>query len=355
MIFSWKKIILCLSITAMGLCITTSAYAQSALDTAKIPDDLAGSSSNFGFDTGPSVNDLDLTMNPENPGAFQKVNLQVSSDYINLSRYQINWLVNGKLVTGGIGLINFNTQTKNYGEPVAITLEVRLPDQILKKDITLAPEDMTLLWEAVDSYVPPFYEGKKLPSREALVKVVSMPNFSNSQLNGFDPRTGIYGWQRNDLPIQGAGGYGKNSLVFQHNKIRGLEKISVTAQDIAGNHSATKDIVLSFYDPKVLFYTQDQDTGLRNPKTNSIFTLNNNSTILDAEPYFFSVLGNNPNSLNIKWTLNGQPISLTDNTKKTSLVLQNPGGSGVADLGMSADNSSKLFQSASAVAHIIFK
>lgn len=354
MIFSWKKIMI-ITACILSSSLASFAYAQSTTNTSQIPDDLASSSANFGFDTGPTINDLDLTMDPENPGAFQKVNFQVSSDYINLSRYQINWLVNGKLVTGGIGLINFSAQTKNYGDPVIVTLEVRLPDQILKKDVTLAPEDMTLLWEAVDSYVPPFYEGKKLPSREALVKVISMPNFSNSQLNGFDPRTGIYGWQRNDLPIQGAGGYGKNSLVFQHNKIRGLEKISVIAQDIAGNHSATKDIVLSFYDPKILFYTQDQDTGLRNPNAKNIFTLSNNSTILDAEPYFFSVLGNNPSSLNIKWTLNGAPISLTDKTKKTSLVLQNPGGSGVADLGISADNSSKLFQSASSVAHIIFK
>ncbi len=349
MIHTWKIII---SIFLFAFCFNV-VNAQSTV--SQIPDDLTSSSSSFGFDTGPTENDLDLTMTPENPGAFEKIDLQVSSDYINLSRYQINWFVNGTLVTGGIGLRTFSTQTKNYGDPITITLEVKISNQILRKNVKLAPEDMTLLWEAIDSYVPPFYEGKRLPSREALIKVVSMPNFSNTQTEGFDPRTGIYGWKRNSLPVQGVGGYGKNYFIFQHNKIRGLEDVAVTAQDIAGNHSATKNIILSFYDPKILFYTKDQETGLRDTLSKITFSFFGNSTTLEAEPYFFSVLGNNPNSLNIKWTLNGQPISLTDATKKTSLVLQNPGATGVADLGVSIDNSSKLFQSATSVAHAIFK
>jgi len=33
---------------------------------------------------------------------------------------------------------------------------------------------MVLLWQADDSYVPPFYEGKALPSPNSEIKVVAM-------------------------------------------------------------------------------------------------------------------------------------------------------------------------------------
>ncbi len=356
MIFSWKKVGSVTIILGTFLVFNTSPiFAQSSVTDTPIPDDLTSTSASLGFDVGPTENDLDVTMTPENPGAFETVGLQLSSDYINLSRYQINWFVDGKLVNGGIGKQSLTTETKNYGEPTIIIIIVRLADTTLQKKITLSPEDTAVLWEAVDSYVPPFYEGKRLPAREALMNIIAIPNFSNAKNTGFDPRTGIYGWKRNDLPVANVGGYGKDSFIFQHNKIRGTEKITVLAQDLAGNHAATKDITLSFYDPKILFYERNPLTGLKSLLAKNTISLVGNETTIEAAPYFFSVLKNDPNGLKIDWTMNGQPIAIVDARNKNSLTIQAPGGSGVATIGMSAENTSRLFQVARQQVRTVFQ
>lgn len=347
MIFSWKKLgVLAVILGFFSITSLPTALAQSSITDIPIPDDLTSSSSTFGFDVGPTENDLDLTMTPENPGAFEPVSIKLSSDYINLSRYQIDWFVDGKLMSGGIGKQFFTTETKNYGVATTIIITVKLTDQTIQKKVVLLPEDVSVIWEAIDSYVPPFYQGKRLPAREALLNIVTIPNFSNTQNKGFDPRTGIYGWKRNNLPVANVGGYGKDSFIFQHNKIRGIEKITVTAQDIEGNHSATKDITLSFFDPKILFYEHNPETGLRNILAKKSISLNKDEVSIEAIPYFFSVLKNDPNGLKTTWTMNGQNIPIVDTRNKTSLTIKAPGGSGTATIGITVENTNKLFQSA---------
>jgi 5,10-methylene-tetrahydrofolate dehydrogenase/methenyl tetrahydrofolate cyclohydrolase len=53
--------------------------------------------------------------------------------------------------------------------------------------------------------------------------------------------------------------------------------------------------------------------------------------------------------------MNGKPVIIKDNSDKTSLTLQNPGGTGSATIGISAENTTKLFQSAERTLSIIFR
>jgi hypothetical protein len=102
------------------------------------------------------------------------------------------------------------------------------------------------------------------------------------------------------------------------------------------------------------FYQRDPITGIRNSLSKNTFSLLGDSTIIEAEPYFFSVLKNNPNSLRLAWTMNDKPISLADARNKTILTLKNPGGDGAAILGVSAENVSKLFQSTQTAIKVLF-
>jgi len=45
----------------------------------------------------------------------------------------------------------------------------------IDKEIVIEPAQLDILWESTDSYVPPFYEGKALPSIESTIKVVALP------------------------------------------------------------------------------------------------------------------------------------------------------------------------------------
>ena len=49
---------------------------------------------------------------------------------------------------------------------------------------------MVLLWQANDSYVPPFYKGKALPGADTKIKIVAMPEIrSGSLLDTLDDET----------------------------------------------------------------------------------------------------------------------------------------------------------------------
>lgn len=342
MVFSYKKFlvltILCLSAFAIR-----SAFAQS-LETASVPDDLANDGGIY--ETGPSESDIVLDMTPNNPGAFQTVTLRTTSDYIDLNRYSASWFVNGKKVGEGIGKRSVTVQTGAYGQRTSVIILIQLPGTLIKKNVSFEPQDMTLLWEAVDAYVPPFYEGKKLLSREGIAKVVALPNFKDAQGSYFDPGTGVYRWNRNGNVVGEATGYGKDSFSFKNNKVRAVEEVTVTASDTEATHESTQSIRVPTTSPKILFYGINASTGITSGKPLSSIDLAGDASTVIAEPYFFSVRRSNPAELSFGWTMNGEPITLSDKKNPQTVTLQNPGGSGSAVLGLSIQNPNTLFQEA---------
>ena len=344
MVFINKKI---LFITLLGLLITVAgplAHAQTTTDTV-IPDDLNGNGG-AQYDTGPSANDITLDFTPENPGAFQNITVRTTSDYIDLNRYNASWFVDGKKIADGIGQRTATFRTRGYGQRTNIIILIQLPDTLIKKTLSFEPQDMTVLWEAADAYVPPFYQGKKLLPREGLIKAVAIPNFKNDDGSSFKSPTGVYRWLRNGNVVSEATGYAKDSYSFKNNKIRAVEQITVTASDTAGSHEATQSVTVATYQPKILFYEKNNRTGIINPFAKATLNLIGNAATIIAEPFFFSTTTGNPNSLTYNWTMNKSPISLSDITNQKILTLQNPGGSGNATLGLDILNPNSLFQAA---------
>lgn len=346
MVFINKKILF-ITLLCLGFAFTHSlVFAQVIEPTPDptIPDDL--SNSTVQYDTGPSANDVTLEFNPENPGAFQDVTVRTNSDYIDLNRYNTTWFVDGKKVAEGIGQRTATFRTRGYGQKTNIIILIQLPDTLIKKTLSFEPQDMTVLWEAADAYVPPFYEGKKLLPREGIIKAVAIPNFKNGDGSSFKSPTGVYRWLRNGNVVSEATGYAKDSYSFKNNKIRASEQITVTASDTDGQHEATQSVTVATYRPKILFYEKNNKTGIINPFAKSTLNLIGNAATIIAEPFFFSTTTGNPNTLTYSWSMNKSPISLSDITNQQTLTLQNPGGSGNASLGLDIANPNSLFQGA---------
>lgn len=336
---------------------TGRAQAQSA-DGTLAPADLSSPSDQIPDDANPygadiNQNDFDVSVSPENPGAFQQVTVSLDSNLVDLRRYVISWYVNGALAQKAYGLRNFATQTKNYGQPVQIRAVVILPTGNVTKDVLVTPQDISTMWEAVDSYVPPFYQGKKLPAREGIVKIVAVPNFvSNGR--SIDPGSLVYSWKRNDNVVPSASAYGTQSLLIRNNKIRASESIQVTASTLDSGQQASNTTSLSFYNPKILFYDEDPETGIVSPFSKSSFYFDTASKIVRAEPYFFSVTNQELSPLRFQWTLNNEPVTLPDSKNQHLLTLQNPGGAGTALLTLSVTSANTPFQTAYRQIPIVF-
>jgi hypothetical protein len=349
MVFTWKKIIFAtfISIFSVG----TLVHAQLTTD---IPDDVSAAAlEQTSYESSVNEGDFEFEITPENPGPHEQVSIKLSSNLVDVNRYPITWTVDGVEVKSGIGQRVILITTKDYGQAVNVSMTINLIDSTVTKQAVLTPQDVTLLWEAVDSYAPPFYEGKKLPAYEAIVRIVSIPNFLGDRPASAS-KNAVYNWSRNKSVIPDASGYGRDSVLIQHNRVRANEFIQVESSTASGASQAAGSITIPFLNPFVLFYERNPGTGIRDLSSKTTLPLRSKSATIEAEPYFFSVLDGNPNTLKINWTMNNKPLVLSNSTRQTSLAIQKPEGSGGATIGFSAENTTRLFQSAEKKLNIVF-
>ncbi|MDB4984525.1 MAG: seg [Patescibacteria group bacterium] len=343
---------LALIIALMSPVFLNMAHAQVADGTnvsanATIPSDLSS------YDSSTNASDIDASVSPENPGAFTTVTVTLDSNIVDLRRYMITWFVDGKSVGSGIGKYTLISKTKGYGQPTSIRAAIALGTGTITKDVLLAPQDMTMMWEATDSYVPPFYQGKKLPGRESIIKIVAIPNFV-SKGSALNPANAVYNWMRNGNVVENASGYGNDYLLIKQNKLNASEQIQATASDQGGDAQSTATITVPLFDPKILFYAIDPTTGIRSALAQTSIYFTTPSATIVAEPYGFSVARNNPNNLSLSWTMNDNPVSISDTRHQTDLNLQNPGTAGESSIGLSITNPNTPFQTANAIISAVF-
>lgn len=89
-----------------------------------------------------------------------------------------------------------------------------------------APDDFTLAW-ACDSYIPPDYPGKALPTAGSKIKVTAMPTKKLS----YNPDLLNYRWFLDDDIMGWANGRGKSSLRFTATKETGYHVVELQALD----------------------------------------------------------------------------------------------------------------------------
>jgi hypothetical protein len=119
-----------------------------------------------------------VNMVPENPAPNEGVAISLNSYASNLDAVMITWRVDGKISLSGIGKKTFLLTAPAAGKTTNVSVLIALPDGDITKDIAVRPAEMVLLWQADDSYVPPFYKGKAMPSAQSEIKVVAMPEIS---------------------------------------------------------------------------------------------------------------------------------------------------------------------------------
>jgi hypothetical protein len=147
---------------------------------------------------------------------------------------------------------------------------------------------MVLLWEATDSYVPPFYRGKALPTPDSQVKVVAMPEIREG--SGYvSPQNMTYKWKKDYTNNVDGSGYGKNSFIFINDYLDNSNNISVEASTISQSNSSSANIDIGMTEPKILFYKNDNALGTIWSKTlTDTYKMEGNSEIVEAIPYFIS-------------------------------------------------------------------
>lgn len=289
-------------------------------------------------------NDINVDLIPEVPGPKQNVKINLSSYATNINKAAITWTINGTKSLAGIGKTSFSFTTGDIGSKTVIGIAIIVEEGTrVDKQITIQPSQVDLLWEAPESYVPPFYKGKALAVQESRVKVVAMPLEKDGSIV---PGNKVYNWKKNFVVDQNNSGYGKNAFLVKNSYLDNSDTVSVSTSSQSGS-GTTGNLTIQYVKPQIMVYEKSPAYGLRlNKLLNSGFSLKGGEISISAEPFYFSknssgVLGKN---MEYSWIINNTRV--TPPTKPNELTVRGSTQPGTANIALTITNINTLFQEA---------
>lgn len=289
--------------------------------------------------------DVSVLLSPEIPKPNQTVMITLSSFSINIDTLMIIWKKDGATLKTGLGVKSISVESPNIGESITVTAEIFSKGASIKKTVFIRPSEIDLLWEATDSYVPPFYKGKALPGSEGAIQIVAIPNTGSLGIKGSDL---VYTWRKNFTAVPSLSGYGKQSITTRLGYLNPSELIEVEVKNVSGTYKATDRVTITPIKPKILYYEIDPMLGLlTNKAIESGHTIAQASFELFASPFFFSVKDLASNELIYKWVVGGK--SVPSGAIKNRITLQfEEKAAGSTQVTTDIDSAAKIFQRANA-------
>ncbi|OGI68089.1 hypothetical protein A2738_02800 [Candidatus Nomurabacteria bacterium RIFCSPHIGHO2_01_FULL_42_15] len=297
--------------------------------------------------------DILVDITPPNPAPYENTTITLKSYVYNLDSVMISWSLNSKTAASGVGKKSFSATAPAAGGETSIVATISLPDGTIESKITLKPSVMVLLWQANDSYVPPFYRGKALPTADSEVKVVAMPEVRTGS-GLVSPKNMTYYWKKDYTNNTEGSGYGKNFFLFVNDYLENSNNISVTASTIDQQSSTAANINIGITEPKILFYRSDQSFGtiwqnsLGNPHKIE------GNEMVEAVPYFISPKLINHPYLVWSWFINDTRVSLAGYKKNIMPLQVEKGMHGTSKLRLEIENTDKIFQATTKEINIEF-
>lgn len=262
---------------------------------------------------------VDISLSPQNPEPLERVGAILNGPLIDFDKSEIYWYINEELQSYGIGEKSFSftageAEEKTILDVVVVTNEGKRFD--LQKTIT--PTSVDLLWEA-QTYTPPFYRGKALPTEGSSVKIVAMPNTQDINVKY------IYTWGVDgNFPLVDHSGYNRTSFVTSGLETGYSRKVKVSIASFDGSKNAKKQLKISSVDPEPILYENNILKGsFWRQALYDIKEISGDSLSLKVEPYFFSKTDFQDSNLEYIWLINQQNIN-EDNTQDREMIITKP-------------------------------
>lgn len=298
-----------------------------------------------------AATDLTMLVSPEIPAPHSQVTLTLQSYIIDVNTSSVVWTVNGKTVLSGEGEKSLKITTEAVGTLVSVKARVTTPSgDIFETSITLSPQSIDLLWEAVEGYTPPFYQGKALLAEGSSVRITALPNIHEGG-RILSPESLSYAWYVNDQFVENASGMKKQSLTTPLDVLQ--ENLRIKVRVTTKNGTLTeKQITIRPRTVLPVLYPHDPTLGtdLSHAFSGRIETVRD--LVLSLEPFYLSRKNGLESSSEYSWLLNGLPVTPEE---KTILALRPKENSyGVQKLFITMENTRRKLQKADISAEIIF-
>ena len=260
------------------------------------------------------ANTGEIRLIPLNPKPNENTSAIFESYITDLSRAQIKWFLNGKLIKEGGGDVNFDFKNGPVGQKTEVQV-IALTEEgwPLEDKISIYSAEVSLIYEA-ESSVPPFYKGKAKLPYEGIARVIAVPNFKTENGEIIPVNNLIFKWYRkNKLEISGTG---KNIFTFKSTVPMSRNEIKVEVGTVDRKYFAQSYIEFLQFKSVLNLYENHPEYGiLYNKSLNTNINLNKPEINLIAEPFFFNKV--DLPFLSYKWILGNQ--ELPDNRNSITL------------------------------------
>ena len=291
-------------------------------------------------------NSVRITLSPQYPQAGERVHLSAGSSIIDLPHSDIVWYANGKVIASGRGVTSADVTVGALGKETTIEVDVTAGKVTATGTAVIIPSEVDLLLES-DSYTPPFYRGRALPSAGTSIRLQAIARFVRSGGTLVPQNQITFTWKRNGQVVGNVSGQGKSSAALPAPSLFGTDSISVEAVSADGTFSGATSIripstepILTVYEDHPLFgllYHSALGTQTFIPETEMTFV---------AVPYFAQATSPNDPRLEYAWRVNGKAIP-ADSTKPSEVTINSNNTPGTALLSLELTHVSNFFMDSS--------
>lgn len=295
--------------------------------------------------------DASLSLTPSNPVPYQEVVVTLSSYSFDVNVATITWKSGNKILLSGLGAKRLSIMMGGGGQQIPLSYQATLANGATTEgSVTLTPEAVDLIYEAKESYVPPFYEGRSLPGEGAVVRVSAVPSISEG---GFKVSSNSlsYNWYLNGDYVDSVSGVGKSVASFALDYLLDETEIKVLVRSPRGN-TAEKTIAIAPHAVLPTLYSYDDLLGINFVRAFFRRIEITNDITLSLVPYYLSTNGSIGTSATYDWYLDGLPI--TPQEKTTISFRPKANSSGTRALTVIVENTARRLQKAQTDLELLF-
>lgn len=266
-----------------------------------------------------------MTMNPLHPRPGETVTIALESSLIDLVRSVVAWEVDGRpRASSGTSL---SIVAPALGSRVSVRAIVTTPENsLVEASLVITPTELDLLYES-DSYTPPFYRGRALPSAGSTLRLQAIPRFKKPNGSLIPTNEIIFTWRKNGQVLGSISGRGKATATIPSPLLFSTDTIAIEAATRDDAYSGSARVSVSAADPVIRLYEDHPLYGLR---LNHAFSTSTDTTAreltLAAIPFFASVNSPLDPALSYEWGVNGTVVETNEGTRNALTIGGAEGG-----------------------------
>ena len=286
---------------------------------------------------------LAISLSPQYPQPGQTVHLSAAGTGIDLENSAIIWRANGKIIAQGTGADSADVTVGALGSETAVEVDVDTPDgTLLSAEATLAPTTLDLLVGS-DSYVPPFYVGRALPSAGTNVIVQAVAHFKKADGTSIPDGSIVYTWKRNNEAIASVSGRGKAAAIISAPHLFTSDTITVDAVSSDGTRAARTSVIVSASDAILDLYEDHPLYGILYNRAlgASVFIPESEMTFAGV-PYFAQTSSPTSRSLSYEWHVNNQKIT-PSTSAPNEITINAQNSNGRADIALEVTHATNFY------------